>query len=75
MDKIAVIADIFSIFFFFSIFLQTNYFMSGLQRDQKAFWGQNNTFFFLAGPAPFSYVSIGKDRVKPHRVKKQFPTS
>jgi len=36
---------------------------------------QINIFFFLAGPAPFSYVSIAKQRAKPHRVKKQFSTS
>lgn len=32
-------------------------------------------FLFQAGPVPLSYVSIAKDGAKPHRVKKQFPTS
>lgn len=45
--------------------------------ETKKHFGENSSVFFfsLAGPAQFSYVSIAKDRAKPHRVKKQFPTS
>lgn len=53
--------------------------ISSLFWDQtRKHFGENSSVFFssfLAGPAPFSYVSIAKDRAKPHRVKKQFPTS
>lgn len=75
MTKIALIGDIFSRIFFSPYFCRCA--ISDLVWDEtRKHFGENSSdFFFLAGPATFSYVSIAKDRGKPHRVKKQFPTS
>lgn len=59
---------------------------AGLGREQKACFDKQLCLYLLfyhylilfsCPPiaAQFSYVSIAKDRAKPHRVKKQFPTS
>lgn len=58
---------------------------AGLGREQKVCFGKTAPPFlfhhylslFPCWPiaAQFSYVSIAKGRAKPHRVKKQFPTS
>lgn len=59
---------------------------AGLGREQKACFDKQLCLYLLfyyylilfsCRPiaAQFSYVSIAKDRAKPHRVKKQFPTS
>lgn len=80
MTKIAVIGDIFSRVSFPPYSCRcaiSRQVWLGTRPESILGKTQFCLFFFplLARFVPFSYVSIAKDIRKPHRVKKQFPTS